>query len=124
MNLTEQVRHYKDGVKTISEWLGDGGYVVDNDTAQRRADVCLKCPLNVEGNPFIGAAAFAIKRTLELKKSLRLRVSGEQRLLSCGACDCVNKLKIWMPPDRVRQVTDADVFARLDPLCWIRNEAA
>lgn len=123
MNILEQVKHYKDGAKTISEWLGDGGQVVDQDTAQGRADVCLKCPLNKDTNPFVGAAALAIRRTLELKSELQLRIKGEKRLGTCDACDCVMKLKVWMPSGRVQQVTDAGEFARLHESCWIRKEA-
>lgn len=124
MNLLDQISHIRDGATIIADWLGDGGQTVDLETAQRRADVCLKCPKHGPGSPFTEAAALAVKKTLELKNKLNLRVKGEKQLQTCQACNCVMRLKIWMPEGRVQQVTDSESFELMPGNCWVRTEAA
>lgn len=117
MNLTETIAK---GAANIPDLFASG--VVDRETAQRRASICLLCPLHGPGNALVGAAAKAIKLALEMKSRMALRVDGEKRLQTCGVCNCAMRIKIWQPREKILENTADDDFARLDRACWIRNE--
>jgi hypothetical protein len=120
MNLIERARQYRDGADTIMEWLGSGAVTVDPATAQRRADICLKCPLNVQESAITEVMASAIRMQVELKNNLQLRVKGEKSLKSCSACGCVTRLKIWIPLKDI--MPDPIELEKFDERCWLRNE--
>jgi hypothetical protein len=116
--FAEDAKRIAHGIKVIYEWLGEGGSVVDSDIAQHRANVCLKCPHNIYGYPVSGAVANAIKRHLEVKNEIGLRVEGEKRLNTCEFCGCVLRLLIWEQQDRViSHLTDLEKTKSPD-YCW------
>lgn len=115
MNLTDAKRFYD----LTSQWLGAGGRPVAQDVAQSRADVCLKCPMH-QARPIYevlaGVAALTVRRQIELKNALMLRVNGEKSLHVCGACNCILRLKVWSPIKFILENTDT---SNLDKNCWI-----
>lgn len=121
MTLIDQAKQMIEGVQTLKDWLGSGAETVPWKDAQRRANVCVRCPMNQPGNAATGAIGEAIKKQVELKNSLNLRVVGEKSLLHCAACSCVLKLKIWLPITKLglSSVADLDKF---DQGCWMRKE--
>lgn len=121
MTLIQRAEQLKDGIKTLNEWLGDGAQTVSQDHAQLRANVCLKCPKHSETAYIKEAIAGEIKRQVELKNHLELRVSGEKQLHVCEACGCAMRLKIWLPLESI--LPDEDEKAKLDERCWILKEA-
>ncbi len=122
MNLFDQVAHIKDGAKTLSDWLGEGGSVVDNETAQRRTNVCLGCDLNQEGSEIVASVAAAIKKTIELKNGLGLRTNGVQKLKTCQLCLCPLKLKVHIPIGNVRRGLTPKEFESAPAHCWMVTE--
>lgn len=106
-----------------ASWLGEGGIPVAPDHAQRRANVCLKCPMNSGDKPFYEhlAANIAgmVRNQIEYKNQLKLRVDGEKSLHVCLACLCVLKLKVHVPLAHIRETTPLD---DLHPDCWILTE--
>lgn len=108
--------------KVRSEWLGEGGHPVPNRQAQERANVCLKCPQNVE-RPLAEfleeSVVLLVKRQVELKNQMKLRVDGEKLLHICEACGCKLSLKVHVPIQFVKDTTEME---RLDPSCWILSE--
>jgi hypothetical protein len=131
MNLLDQAKHIPHGVAVISKWLGSGGEVVDQQTAQARACTCVgpnnpthkRCSNNVAGFRPTETVAAAVKQYLSVKNGLGLKVHGEEELGTCSACGCVLKLIIWEPQTKVqREITD-DERPRLPSWCWkLRNE--
>jgi hypothetical protein len=130
MSILEKAKHIPHGVSVISKWLGSGGEVVDQQTAQARANVCCgtnpteaKCANNVSTSPATGAVAAAVKSYLGIKNKLGLKVGGEDELGTCQACGCVLKLIVWEPQTKVqREITDEE-RPRLPSWCWkLRNE--
>src|SRR6185295_6817084 len=102
MTLIDKAKNFATGVRTLTEWLGSGGQTVDQNLAQTRADVCLRCPNNGPSHDIVEATALAIKQQVELKNKLQLRVRGEKSLGSCSVCGCVMRLKIWLPIEKVK----------------------
>lgn len=120
-NLLDRAKQFKEGAKILSEWLGSGAVTVDPATAQRRADVCLKCPLNVDESFTSELIAATVRKQVEMKNHLKLRVNGEKSLHICKACGCVNRLKIHVPLERI--LPDADELPKFDPSCWLHTES-
>ena len=122
MNWFERVKTIPHGIKVLTEWIGEGGVCVDRELAQKRADVCLLCPLNQDGWAFTEGAAKMIKQMLEVKSHLEMRVNGEKRLKTCAACGCAVALKLWLPKAKLMdEVSDAEM-KRYVSNCWLLTE--
>lgn len=116
MNLWERAKAIPHGLKVLSEWIGDGGDVVPQDVAQDRASICIKCPKNEARWMPSDTVAAAIKKHLEVKNKLELRVVGEKNLGTCSVCTCVIRLLIWEPQDRVKaQLQPDEIYPNF---CW------
>lgn len=121
--LLEKVRSIPRGVETIREWLGtDDGACVPQELAQKRADVCLKCPRNELGGFVSEIVAEAVKRHLEIKSDLGMRVSGEKQLGRCRMCECQMRLKIWVPLSIVRKHLTPEQYDSAPTPCWQTEE--
>lgn len=120
MNLLDRAKKLAEGAQIISEWLGSGAVTVLPNMAQRRANTCIACPMNIKGGVVTEAVALAVKRQVELKNKLNLRVDGEKKLGRCSACLCESRLKIWIPLQRI--LPDADELPKFSENCWLRNE--
>lgn len=113
------------GVKAVALWLGDGLKPVSQELAEQRASVCVKCPLNKEGDFWqkIGAAAASQVRTqLEIKNDMALKTIYDAQLFSCQACDCWLPLKTFCEIDFITSYTSEWVWGKLDPGCWMLSE--
>lgn len=125
MNVIERAKQLANGAAILAEWAIDG-IVVDNDTSQKRADICTgrlngdPCPMNVDGWKFTEEAAAAAKRIVELQKGLSLKVFGLKSLRTCAGCGCPLKTKIFLPIDQIRP--EPEEFNKYDPRCWLTKE--
>lgn len=117
MNTLETIKR---GAENIPDLFMEP--VVEKAVAQKRADICLKCPLHVHGSPLIGAAAALIKKALEVKNMANLRVAGEKQLRTCSVCSCEMRLKVWEPRAKVLANTTDEDLIRFHRDCWIRSE--
>lgn len=121
MNILERAKHLANGVEFISNWIGDGGIVVDKEEAQGRANICLACPNNKLGLTVAAPVAAAVRKYLEFKNELELRVDGEKKLGSCELCGCELRLQIWETPDRIRSQMTPEETAKAPKHCWKLN---
>ena len=121
MNIIERAKQFKVGAETILDWLGSGAKTVSPELAQKRTDICLKCPMNVRESRITEAVAAAIKKQVEIKNRLNLRVKGEKSLLSCSACGCVTRLKVWVPLQNI--LPEPAEQSRFHEDCWLRHES-
>lgn len=113
------------GIKLVIDWLGQGAKSVPVPVAQARAEVCVQCPLNQDGNfwqRLEAASAEALRKTIEIKNDMQLRTSLDEQLKSCQACDCFNPLKVWVPLPHINKHMSAETRARLHPSCWVLKE--
>jgi len=116
------------GIKTLLDWGDDGFKPVAQETAQARADICLRgdsgnpCPQNQ--NPAIripDVIATKIKTHIESKNGMKLKVEGEADLNICVKCGCFLKLKLWTPMDAILANTPNLKLENLPDYCWIKN---
>lgn len=105
------------------DWLGDGVSATPA-TAQTRANTCLDaCPKHVEKplqELITGSAAGYVRRQLELKTHLNMRVEGEEKLHTCDMCQCWLPLKVWLSIERAREVTPD--WQQFPANCWLHND--
>ncbi len=120
MNIFQRVAAYANGAQVIKEWLGEGGITVDKELAQKRADICITCPLNVKDWTITDSVASAIRRQIEIKNQLNLRVDGEKSIHSCAACGCATRLKLWIPIRNI--LPDEAERGNFDSKCWLLSE--
>lgn len=115
----------RSGAATLTDWLGDGGQPVAPELAEARAKVCAVCPQNDRGDWtrfFTVPAAEAIRKVIELRKSMKLATASDAELGTCSACKCVNNLKVWVPIGHVKKYLTPEVQAKLDEKCWVTKE--
>lgn len=121
MSLFDRVKKITNGVSILTDWLGSGGIVVAQELAQKRADVCLSCPLHSTTGSVTEVAMVAFKQQIEVKKKLKLRVNGEKQLHLCTVCGCAMRLKIWPPIEII--APDAEERQDLHVNCWLLSES-
>src|SRR5262249_27257680 len=110
MNLLEKIRGDIEGVKALTDWLGDGSPVSEM-VAEARSCRCIvgndgnPCPLNRSPKWWEFAKTIAsewIRAELELKNHMKLRVQREDDLHMCAACGCCLPLKVWTPIEHIK----------------------
>lgn len=80
---------------TATEWFKAGGKCVPQEEADRRAEICSKCPENLN---LTGCwACFAIIRGLTALFGKKTQYDKELR--SCNVCGCTLKAKVHMPEE-------------------------
>ena len=121
-SLFERLKHYLDGGRIISDWIGDGNHPVSQEAAQSRANICLECEHNQPRVGMVESVAVAIKEQVDLKNALDLTVSGELALKTCNVCDCPLRLKVWIPLSYQTKYMKADELRNFPAHCWLRTE--
>lgn len=125
MSLAEQARSIPRGLEVIKNWLGEGGTVVHEILAQKRANICLACPCNQKGSILKAAFAEAVRFHLEVKNQLGIRVQGEKSLGECSVCMCQLRLKVHVPIETVHRHMmpgEREILLEKAPQCWQINE--
>ena len=122
MNLWQRITKIGKGTQIIRDWLGSDGVAVDRTLAHSRADICLKCPNNVQGAKITEAIADAIKSHVQVKNEMGLRVLGEKSLGQCSVCLCSLRLKIWCPIEFISGHLEKEELDKFVPYCWIKGE--
>lgn len=115
MSLLTKMQQFGHGASNIAEWIGDGGDVVDDHVAQARADICLKCPQHDSSQTSKVLLGAAVRRVLEIKNKIGLRVENEDGLGTCKVCGCVLKLQIFEPDALVTKQSEKSLYAEG---CW------
>lgn len=115
------------GRSLIVQWLGDGLNPVEVELANKRASVCVDCPMNQTGNLWqrlTSMAAKQLKGLIELKQRMKLKTDHDSKLQTCVACDCLLELKVHAPIENIRDNLPPEVRAELAkaPNCWVINE--
>lgn len=119
------------GTAILVDWLGEGAVPESQSVAEVRASICAgssdatKCPQNQPGDwlaIFTEPVAATIRKTIELKNSMKLSTSYDSKLGVCAACKCPLLLKSFTPMKHILEHTSDEVKAKLDPRCWILLE--
>lgn len=114
------------GAAILRDWLGGGGEVVPQDKAEARVKICLKCPHHFPARwweqAFKNPVARAIRRQLEVKNKIGLKLSCEESLGLCRICGCCLRTKSWTPIRYIGDHTSAEKLSEYPDFCWIKTE--
>lgn len=113
-------------MNVLLEWLGSGGKPVPKEQAEKRSVYCLTCPKNVAPlwweKMTKDPIAQAMKTQLELKHSMDMSVSNEDKLGICRVCGCCLPLKVFVSLKHIQEHTPDDVMKSFPAWCWIKLE--
>jgi hypothetical protein len=121
------VRNAAVGSSILIEWISSGAEAVPQEQANRRAEICSRCPLNKKGDWtswFTGPVSSAIKAALGKKNDFKLSTPFDEQLGVCEACSCPMSLKVFVPFDKFYPKMTQPAKDALDKNCWIKSEAA
>lgn len=108
------------GTRFIAAFKAAGSPLVAHEEATRRAQICSKCPFNVQ---FTKPCAGLCPELLGLVQSvtgIHNRTQYDEDLRSCSLCGCYTRVSVWVPLDIQRGVLSEDqrkMFDQLD-FCW------
>lgn len=120
--VVRRVASVAKGSVAIADWLGKGGSPVSQETADLRAAICADCIQNDEGPVLERMVASRVQKFIGLKNDMQLKTPSDDKLKTCGVCDCVLKLKVWMPIAMVLSHTSEEELASFPSNCWIPAE--
>ncbi len=113
------------GVGLWIDLFGPEGKVVDKVEAERRAVICVACPLNNTKTSlktlFIEKVAATILKQYAMLHEMDLHTSQDAKLGICDGCLCPTRSKVFVDMSHIKAHMSADVEAKLAPLCWIKN---
>lgn len=122
----QHIKNLDAGRKTLSEWWGEGGKPVEQELANKRAEICFTCPKNVTGGGllarFTREGAALIQATIEEKNRAKLSTPFDEKLNVCEACDCPLVLKCFVPLKHITSHLPEASKSKLHPDCWILSE--
>lgn len=108
-------------VKTLAEWLGEGGKAVSSDEAERRASICETCPMNMASLSVFRMAMGAVRKWVESRNQMGLKTSKEGKLGVCRGCGCWLPLKVHVEYVFIKQHQRQEVADKIrtaKPDCW------
>lgn len=133
MNPLTEIQNDISGMAALADWLGDAGEPAHPMVAAMRASRCVEanngepCPMNRAPKWWEKAKEIParwMRKELELKNHMKLRVPQEDRLHMCAACGCCLPLKVWAPRSLIRDHTTQKQLAQMPDYCWIKKELA
>ncbi len=103
--------------KALGTWFLKGTPKVAQEEADRRAKICLSCPMNQN---FDGCTTCAEKDLREAIASFMgtSKTPFDANLHTCYGCGCTLKAAVWFPLAILQSNTPADVRATLPDHCW------
>jgi hypothetical protein len=105
-------------VRSIEGTIASGG-VVDQQTAEDRTNICMRCPYNTRLPGCEGCAGIA---NLVFKVIGARTTNNMGSLKQCGVCGCSLKAKVWVPQDTVKQTAQVQNNINDFPdWCWVRK---
>lgn len=120
--VVQGVKRSATGSRIINDWFGAGGLPVPIEQANKRANVCVTCPLNnMDNDWFFGipkSVAVAIHEQLKVKNQMTLKVDQEAKIGACDACGCHLPLAVHVPISHIVNQTRKSEWNDLPAYCW------
>ena len=121
----DKVKKVWQGVRSLNDWMDSKEPAVDKSLAQKRAEVCVNCPVNGKGGLeewFTKPASEIIKRQFEKLSERNLKTTVDEKLGVCQACLCPLRLLTHVPLEFKLAHMGAETRKALDSGCWILSE--
>lgn len=101
-------------LKVVWKWLASSGAeLVPQSEADRRAEICASCPLNI---PITGCSVCKgiAGKIFGITKGRKTR--WDSQLQGCGVCGCINKLQVFIPLKALEKGVTPEM--RFPNFCW------
>lgn len=105
--------------ETMVAWARKGFNFVDQAKANERAEICARCPKNIDISGCFSCNG--ISKFMPLIKGNRT-TPYDEKLRFCGTCGCVLKAMVHFPTETLDKTHPDDL--PYDPNCWIKAEKA
>lgn len=125
-SLSQSAGRVAAGVNVIADMFGKEGPIRDKSVAERRAAICVECPMNDKGDWtrfFTVPAQAMIRKALGVVKDLDLTTSLDEKLQICQVCGCPLKGKVWARLPHILNHISKNDYGQLPPQCWIAQES-
>lgn len=102
-------------------WKLQGSPLVDQNTANLRAEICAGCHNNKQSKDVRKGCSACNKMGNKVLDGIRdsiisgHRTTFDGRLLACSICGCDNRISVWIPNEVLLTVEDANAFPAF---CW------
>lgn len=126
----ESVNKAAVGVGALVEWVGDDMRPVEQAKSEARAAICVDCPRNDKDHNWLSKVGEWAKKILEqVMPEFDAKTSLDEQLRRCDVCDCALRLKVHIPPNHLKTITDEKTLKALSAVrtrsgkpCWIATE--
>lgn len=102
-------------------WKLSGSQLVDQNTANIRAQICKTCHNNKSGGDVRGGCGVCNKMGNQALDSIRddiingNRTTSDGSLMTCAICGCDLRISVWIPNNVLLSVEDANAYP---DFCW------
>jgi len=102
-------------------WKLQGSQLVDQNTANLRAEICVPCHNNKKSSEAGTGCNTCNKLGNKLINQIRdtiitgNRTPSDANLKSCAICGCDNKISVWIPNEVLVAIEDVNAFP---DFCW------
>lgn len=113
-------KHAMAFLKTLRAFVEQGGLYVEQEEADRRAEICSRCPKNKPVGFSCGACAAGLLGLLRWLLGKRT-VFAASEIENCSVCLCDLKAAVWFPVEAQKAgLTEPQIeeFKKLDSFCW------
>lgn len=123
-NALSLTRHAERFFNVVKAFISGGCQRVPQEEAERRAAICASCPRMVDEQPFCPScfSAGIINWIAGHTVALDWRTSHDEKLKSCGVCNCRLKLKAHLPQETLNDPSLDDYWPAEYP-CWMKEAA-
>ncbi len=115
------------GLAIYKELFSGESNPVDPEEAERRAAICVKCPLNHQGSLyelFVQSVAKGITELYGVLNDKNLKTSRDKELGTCAACSCPVRAKVHCDLETILRHTKPLTLTALHSECWITHPPA
>lgn len=109
-------------VQFLNNWYLKGGQLVDQNTANIRANTCIQCHNNkpsTETRAKSCCGGNKIQNVLINKVRAQIikdnKTTLDAKLLTCAICGCDNKISVWIPNEILVKSEDVNAYPSF---CW------
>lgn len=111
---------FVEGMKAFGRWALEDAPLVEQKEADRRAGICVSCPLNVN----VSGCSTCHKLASAITGAVAKRTSTyDDSLRACAICKCALKAMVWFPLDILSQNETQERQDLRPDFCWVKSKS-
>jgi len=110
---------FREGMQIFTTWAGQNRPLVGPEEANRRAALCVTCPLNVN---IAGCAACHKIASYITGAVAKQNGAYDDQLKACAICHCALRAMTWFPLDLLETNETQDKQESRPDFCWLKKD--